>query len=491
MNRPDDPEPDFHLIGVEGAPNRAFAFRHREVRIGRDRDAMVEGAGASVGVLEVPEESDVTSRYHARIVYQQAHFFVEDQGSNGTFINGERVPPRMRRELQSGDLIQLGPNGPVYKFVPGRPEGEVPAGYVRCGQCGEPIARWEFDTHRCQAKQGDAGAGGAIRRFGTATQEFIFGLIDQTVKGRTRRIWVAGGVLMLGIASYLAYDRWRAKEQLFASQRQVAQVEDVLKDMKAAAVVTDKAYARLQQEVAEIRERPAPEPLTQVNRYSSSIFMLTLGGEGQATAFAVTKSHLATNAHVARYFVEENGVAVAVMNDNPAARCAFDAHNIVVHPSYQPGDFGYDVALIATECDGLTPVPVASDDVLQMLERGMTIAVFGFPGIQLKDPENPHATLLTGSIAAIHAPGRLFIHSAMASPGTSGSPVFNANAELVGINAGGDVVLFDSPCEGTPRCLTPCNQDSRCVKRMPAGSGVNFAPNAAVMVQFMRSLGVQ
>jgi hypothetical protein len=73
----------------------------RELTIGRLPDAD----------LQLPEE--LTSRRHARIVWDGAVPVVEDmQSTNGTFVNGERV---QRRPLAEGDRLLVGGN--ILKLV--------------------------------------------------------------------------------------------------------------------------------------------------------------------------------------------------------------------------------------------------------------------------------------------------------------------------------------------------------------------------------------
>jgi hypothetical protein len=97
------------IAGVPGRPGWALRFlagryrggtvpleEGRELLIGRLREAG----------LVLPEE--LTSRRHARIVWEAATPVVEDLGStNGTFVNGERV---RRRRLVPGDRILVGGN---------------------------------------------------------------------------------------------------------------------------------------------------------------------------------------------------------------------------------------------------------------------------------------------------------------------------------------------------------------------------------------------
>lgn len=48
-------------------------------------------------------------RRHARIFVQQGQFFIEDQDStNGTLVNGQKLAPYKAQIVQSGDLVQFG-----------------------------------------------------------------------------------------------------------------------------------------------------------------------------------------------------------------------------------------------------------------------------------------------------------------------------------------------------------------------------------------------
>lgn len=95
---------------------RAWALR---ILTGRYQGGMVpleEGREFTIGRLpesglSLPEE--LTSRRHARIVWEQGGPVVEDLGStNGTFVNGERVK---RRPLAEGDRLLVGSN--ILKLV--------------------------------------------------------------------------------------------------------------------------------------------------------------------------------------------------------------------------------------------------------------------------------------------------------------------------------------------------------------------------------------
>src|SRR5262245_4907700 len=59
---------------------------------------------------EVCLSGKAISRQHAQILARDARYFVEDlESSNGTFLNGLRLPPRAPVPLTEQDTLQIGP----------------------------------------------------------------------------------------------------------------------------------------------------------------------------------------------------------------------------------------------------------------------------------------------------------------------------------------------------------------------------------------------
>ncbi|MDO9171206.1 MAG: FHA domain-containing protein [bacterium] len=82
---------------------------HRELILGRARSAAVRFA---------PRLDDAVGRYHARIEpgAEPGRFLVTDLGSrNGTLLNGR--PVAGPTALRSGDVLQLGADGPRLEFL--------------------------------------------------------------------------------------------------------------------------------------------------------------------------------------------------------------------------------------------------------------------------------------------------------------------------------------------------------------------------------------
>jgi type VI secretion system protein len=86
--------------GPSLGPDAQARFRLRGGTIGRARD--------NDWVLPDPER--IVSGHHARILYEQGGYYLEDTSSNGTFLNGQAtpLPQGQLTELQHGDLIAIG-----------------------------------------------------------------------------------------------------------------------------------------------------------------------------------------------------------------------------------------------------------------------------------------------------------------------------------------------------------------------------------------------
>ena len=93
-----------HLDSLgEGKPASYLMFNHKKVEliakitIGRDTDN------------DVVVDNKLASRHHAMIQKIKDAYFIKDVGStNGTFINGVRIPNEKYVKLNLGDKISIG-----------------------------------------------------------------------------------------------------------------------------------------------------------------------------------------------------------------------------------------------------------------------------------------------------------------------------------------------------------------------------------------------
>ncbi len=83
--------------------------------LGSDAQALFRLRGGSIGRARdndwvLPDPERIISNHHARIHYEQGQYFIEDQSTNGTFLNQLEVPlPKGERQLlHPGDLLYIG-----------------------------------------------------------------------------------------------------------------------------------------------------------------------------------------------------------------------------------------------------------------------------------------------------------------------------------------------------------------------------------------------
>ncbi len=178
---------------------------------------------------------------------------------------------------------------------------------------------------------------------------------------------------------------------------------------------------------------------------------------GIATAFAVSESLLATNAHVVDAVVEalgEDGRAFVVQHQTGLR------HEIVSawrHPGYQSDEMpGPDVGLFRVEESLADVLPLASSETVRSVSVADEVRMYGFPGDlaididkadELWGLDRPRATAGFGRITAIRPlyasddgtpeNSLLIQHDIRSVGGNSGSPVLNKQGSVVGITWGG------------------------------------------------------
>ena len=99
------------VLVMENASSRHTLFSRR--RLSLSSSAALVGRANLGRHRAAPDnaffECRVLSRSHALIWYEEPRFFIKDlKSSNGTFVNGRRLPGEQKQELGEGDVIQFG-----------------------------------------------------------------------------------------------------------------------------------------------------------------------------------------------------------------------------------------------------------------------------------------------------------------------------------------------------------------------------------------------
>lgn len=93
------------LVHIQGPfKGEIMELADSDIRIGRHPDCQVR----------FPKDEVTLSRVHARIVREGNRFKLVDQSTNGTYVNGQRLPEAY---LKDGDVIMFAEGGPKVSFL--------------------------------------------------------------------------------------------------------------------------------------------------------------------------------------------------------------------------------------------------------------------------------------------------------------------------------------------------------------------------------------
>ncbi|XXT25525.1 trypsin-like peptidase domain-containing protein [Sorangium sp. So ce429] len=193
------------------------------------------------------------------------------------------------------------------------------------------------------------------------------------------------------------------------------------------------------------------------DRSRKGIFMLASGREGFCTAFAVRPSVLATNAHCITAAKRRGGTIVALENEG-RGQVSFAVTSMRTHPQYRDSadQLTPDIGVVSISGRAAAVLELATREQLAAAGAGDDVYLIGFPE-RLTDAANPVATFLAANIGRITgANGRpapaaeawLIQHDARSTSGMNGSPIFNGEGKVIGINAGGYLEGNDETISG-------------------------------------------
>ncbi len=437
---------------------RVHELAQAVIRIGRLPDNDV--------AFDPQADIDASGR-HAEIRFEGGEYWISDAGSrNGTFVNGARVT---KHKLGDGDIVECGKGGPRVRVEIPPPSGGAGLGAaevkrvavaatVQSDQVAAPPAAPEAAPAAAGPSKKTIGMmiQQALGRGGGKSTAEIHAVAFQAAHDQSRKLKVAlfvvtflllaaigGGVGLWWVTreeSTAQNDELRAAyTQLFTAQQM---------DQATRAQVQARVEALNKQ--LEESSRDAGARIAQQN--AQTVFLLVAQApdgrdHGYCTAFAVSPTVLATNAHCVEAMQQmalQGQQFVALPNGGQGGR--FAVTPVGRHPLYMPGGtaMSADVGLVRIAGQWPSFVRMAGPTELAAIVPGKTIFVYGFPG-QLNEPRSPVATLTTGIVGRItgfdgtaSTPDRAFLvqHSAFTSPGTSGSPVFSDDGLVIAVNAG-------------------------------------------------------
>jgi S1-C subfamily serine protease len=257
-----------------------------------------------------------------------------------------------------------------------------------------------------------------LKRKPAKTTGYYVALVEDRLKANARRTWI-----VVAITSLLT----------------------AVGAVAAVFIAATSSPAPVYQTTAVNYGEPIGTGIAAANRFN--VFLLAgdrgQGLEGFCTAFALASNLLVTNAHCIAEGTSKYRGFFAFMNGVAGQR--YIVTRTVTHPEYDAGNLSADVGLLEISGQLTSACAVAPTSVLQGIGPGATVFVYGFPA-RLSNPAAPEATLTRGEVGRVTTlglvPGAadanvLIQHSAFISGGTSGSPIFDGQGYVVGVNAGG------------------------------------------------------
>ena len=381
-----------------------------------------------------PTQDIDVSTQHAEIRSGESRVVLHDkQSTNGTLVNGARLPSGGSRQLYDGDVIAFGAKGPQVEVAG---VGPRPAGVDRT--------------------RDDEPAVGAMRT--TTTQRIAVAVRDQT---RGLKMLMAGLVVVLvalgGGAWWVGH---RTAQQAEEQNRQILKAyEDQTVRLQAQIKSTDTALKNgIQRKLDSVRSSRVGAADTgrgrALQRQIQELAAIDLTGVVKANDAAVVliRTEIGASTYEATGFaIGEGGLIVTNRhvvtddNDTKATKVLVKFANthpwLVSHVVKIADDPTVDLALIEVDQAGHYPVvrSVSAKGVDEPV--GEAIVTLGFPlGTDLAmegsgDDVIPKTTMTAGHISKT-LPDVLQIDS-FAGHGSSGSPVFDADGHVIGVVYGG------------------------------------------------------
>jgi len=423
---------------------------------GRGKKQSFAGVDVTLGTDAVsllrfdPTWDKTVAPRHAVLRWQGVELWLEDLGSrDGTWLSGRRV---QKEKLSPGTVLELGKGGPTIKldWVP-----EVaPADAITTTM-----------TRATPSTQSQAAAAPASRASNISAAP--------VPKSRGVPSWAYAAVVIL-IVALVGGALWRWQRSSGNADERLAAVAHEYEAAVGLVVVVHPSLNDGQ-----------PMPM--------------------ATAWAAGERLFATNSHVTetvKLVLDKGGSAFVVLNRHP------DRHirilSAKIHPRYgekelnfegkSPAVPAFDVGLLRTEESAPVHFRIASRRELDRVDSGYRVAYIGFPmenmaggGVEVRDPV---ATMQSGIVTSAtdywlaKAPfeKRLLIqHSLGATGGASGSPIFNADGEVVAVLS---AVNFMG-------AVTVAASEKLEVVRVPTGVSVNFAQRADLLGELDSSLAAK
>lgn len=424
---------------------------------------------------------DVSGR-HAVITLKGSHWIIRDRGSmNGTLVNGHTIASDTA--LDDTDQIRFGPTGPIVEFrlVPdGTPDGILETSKARAKQ--EPPRATPRPTGKAATRHVDdepRNAAAEPEHSRSTTQRVRIEVGRQTRK--LRALTVVLFFILLAVASAFFYQTNRQKRQreaeiaaieahtdsiLEAAANAINTLEGQVEGLGAALRQSQAEIGRLRSSLAAARESGSEEEVRELRRQLADASQALLHLEAAADvdygsiveanqrAVAIVWADLGGgNIQVGTAFaVRSNGTMLTSRHVVAGEDGSIQPQRLAIKfaDSYQvfPARLlavsnDADLAVVEVNVRGGVPTVEGFNQRPDTLRQGDPVAVIGFPmGTSLPMTEAGESgtiartTFGAGSVSKTLAD--LVQIDGYGARGSSGSPIFDRNGEVVSILYGGE-----------------------------------------------------
>jgi pSer/pThr/pTyr-binding forkhead associated (FHA) protein len=422
--------------------------------------------------FDAEKDLDASTR-HAAIVKTGDSYVLRDLGSrNGTLVNGEKIEGE--RALADGDKLRFGVHGPEVEFhllreqdeqdevimeamhPPARPSVAPPADHVPRATRDRAAVPSLLPPPPPASGAKPAPAAPPPPAAAGPSKTSVLRAEVRAQASRVRAVTIVLFIVMIGAAAVLLWQGRTARQQQAASDTTIAILHTQIQTLLTAKAAADSTVLALQRAMARETD-PTRRQVLQVRfdsartrqanitvaqgvdynaiksaneravaviyvRFSDTLQMF------QGTAFSVTTGGvMITNRHVVLSETGERPRDIAIQ---------FSGSTEVLPARLVRVANDLDIAVIQLESQGPFPAVAGLADGPGDAGEGAPIALMGFPGGGGRPGTVPHATLVTGSVTRV-VPDSLLELDAYSGTGASGSPIFDRNGRVIGVEFGG------------------------------------------------------